>query len=216
MTREFDGEIFHTPGVHMIRLGYLSPLNGGYNLTVVDQPGVTRRGFGLECKDYELLVSIDPTVVDREFSLDQKAILLTLARERAVTFIADVDDLADLDMVPIVRRPLYIAEMLDEGYRIRIGDVDAEPVAESDLADASFVVSEYGARFVSLMDGLRTVGEIVTAVEAAALANPRDREAIAVGEKKTGQTFHSYLMAESFTFIKVLANSGATTFEPRA
>jgi hypothetical protein len=216
MPREFDGEIFDALGVHVIRLGFLSALDGDYNLTVVDQPTGVRRGFGLELKDYELLVSIDPTVSNREFGVEQQAILLTLAREKAVTFVSEDDDFTALDMVPVVRRPLYVAEMLAEGYRIRIGEVDADAIAGTTLSDPFFTVSEYGARFIAAIDGLRTVGDIVTEVEAAALANPRDRDAIAIGEQQSGQSFRAYLLAEAFAFIKALTDSGSTTFEPSA
>lgn len=204
MAKELTAEIFYEKGVHIIRLGNLGRINDGYNITVAKQPEGTLRGFGLKKEHFDLVASLDPTVTDREFSPMEQALLLTLARENALAFVKDDDDLAGFNMVPCSRETITLVEALEDGFRLRVN--------EGEL----FTISEMGYRFVPLIERNRSVGEIAAIVKQNMLSDPDDREIIDAAVQDQGRSFDSFLAEEAFFFIREMTNSGALTFEPRA
>ncbi|MGY4857701.1 hypothetical protein [Cryobacterium sp. AP23] len=203
MTIHYDPAI-ENPGIRYLRLGYLTPFEGGHTLTVGDRTGGDKRGVKLTPAYYTLISSLDPTIGDREFTAEELGLLGWLAGQGFLALVAGDAGIADLTVVPVPRREMAIVEDLDEGYLIRAGD------------DAPFVVSELGAQFLPLVDGERTLGEIAHAVKTEVLADHEGRLIVEKNEKDRGRTFDSFLMDEALALTRDFSRAGAITFEPTA
>lgn len=204
MATEYNPNIFDDGDVHIVRLGYFLPSEAGYSLVLDDRIGGHKRGFGLEPQFFDLLVSLDPTESDRNFTQDEQALLIWMADQGILSLIGVHADLVDFNMIPVSRQPLSLVEELEQGYRIRVGD--GEP----------FTISEIAFRFLPLIDGLRTLGEIAALVERDTLANTADRQMAMQVEHDHGRNFGSLLREEVFHFIGQVTRSGAMTFEPES
>jgi hypothetical protein len=189
-------------GVRYVRLGYLTTFETGYTLTVGDRTGGEKRGAKLTPAYHALLSSLDPTVDDREFVAKELGLLGWLAGRGFVALVQADADPKDLTMVPVPRQEIAIVEELEEGYLLRVGD------------DEPFPVSELGARFLPLVDGERTLGEIAEVVKNEILADPEERSSVERNEKTQGRTFDSSLVEEALVLIREFMRSGAITFEP--
>jgi len=190
------------PGVRYVRLGYLTTFESGQTLTVGDRIGGTKRGAKLTPAYYALLDSLDPTVGDREFPAAELGLLGWLADQGLIAVVTDGADLTELTMVPVPRREMAIVEELEDGYILRVSE--KQP----------FLVSGLGARFLSLMDGERSLAEIARAVKTEVLADPAVRLAVQDDEREQGRTFDSVLVDEALALIRDLARSGGVSFEP--
>jgi len=86
----------------------------------------------------------------------------------------------------------------------------------SDLGDnMSFTATEFGGRFLQLLDSRRTLGEIIQTVKDNALDDEVNAAAIAENER-LGNSFDRFLIDEAYSFAKTLIDSGAATFEAKA
>jgi hypothetical protein len=203
MTVDYDRAALD-PSVRYVRLGYLTPTEGGYTLTVGDRAGGDKRGVKLTPAYYSLISSLDPAVGDREFGAEELGLLGWLADQGFIALVKGDAAPGDFTVVPVPRREMAIVEELEEGYLLRVGD------------DESFAVSELGARFLPLIDGERTLGQIAEAVKTDVLADPEERLSVVQNELEQGRTFDSFLADEAFVLIRDLTASGAITFEPAA
>lgn len=204
MSNGIDPSIFDEP-LHIIPLGYFTQVAGEWEVTVGDRPsGMKKFGLRLHREDFELLASLDPGVQNRVFSTRERALLARLAEVGLVRFHRPDSGVEDLDLIPVPRKDFILEEILDEGYRIGIG------------SNESLTVSEYASRFITKINGTRSVREIVGAIEKEALADPEDAEAIAEYEKESGEPFPKYLYTVAIETVGDLHRSGAATFEPGA
>ena len=203
MTIEYDPAVVNL-GVRYARLGYLTPFESGYTLTVGDRTGGEKRGAKLTPAYHRLISSLDPTVDDREFVAEELGLLGWLAGQGFIAVVQRDAGLDDLTMIPVPRREMAFVEDLDEGYLLRV--VDEEP----------FAVSELGARFIPLVDGERTLGQIAEIVKSEILADPEERVTVEQNEKDQGRPFDSFLVEEALVLIRDFATSQAITFEPAA
>ena len=190
------------PGIRYVRLGYVTPFESGHTLTVGDRTGGDKRGAKLTPAYYTLISSLDPTVGDREFTAGELGLLGWLAGQGFLALLASDAGIEDLTLVPVPRREIAVLEDLDEGYLIRAGD------------DAPFAVSGLGARFLPLVDGDRTLGEIAQAVKTEILEDHEGRLTVEKKEKDQGRTFDSFLVEEALVLIRDFSRAGAITFEP--
>jgi hypothetical protein len=203
MTVEYDPAVVNL-GVRYVRLGFLTPSEGGYTLTVGDRTGAEKRGASLTPTYHRFVSSLDPTVDDREFVTEELGLLGWLAGRGFIALVQADAAPKDLTMIPVVRRGIEIVEKLEEGYLLRAGD------------DEPFAVSELGARFLPLMNGERTLGQIAEIVKNEILANPAEQGTVEQNEKEQGRSFDSFLVEEALVLIRDLAKSEAITFEPTA
>jgi hypothetical protein len=201
MTIHYDPAI-EKPGVRFVRLGYLTAFESGHTLTVGDRVGGDRRSAKLTPAYYTLISSLDPTVGDRRFGAGELGLLGWMAGQGLIALVASDAGIEDLTMVPVPRLEIAVLEELDEAYLIRAGD------------DAPFAVSELGARFLPLVDGERTLGEIAQAVKTEILADREERLSVAREEKDQGRTFDSFLVEEALLLIRDFSRASAITFEP--
>jgi hypothetical protein len=201
MTIEYDPAVVNL-GVRYVLLGFLTPSESGYTLTVGDRAGGEKRGAKLTPAYHRLVSSLDPTVADREFAAEELGLLGWLAGRGFIALVQADAGLEDLTMIPVVRRGIVIVEGLEDGYLLRAGD------------DEPFAVSELGARFLPLMDGERTLGQIAEIVKTEILADPEERAGVEQEEKKHSRSFDSFLMEEALVLIRDLTKSQAITFEP--
>jgi hypothetical protein len=203
MTIRYSSAIVN-PGIRYVRLGYLTPFDGAYTLTVGDRTGGNKRGLKLTPAYFNLVNSLDPTVGAREFSAEELGLLGWMADQGFIFLIKSDAALKDFDMIPVPRREIAFVEDLDEGYLVQIGDGE------------TFPVSELGARFLPLVDGERTLGEIAEAVKEDILADPEEALTVLQIEEEQGRPFASFLADEALILIRDFTKSGAITFEPKA
>jgi len=201
MSIHYDPAILNS-GIRYVRLGYVTPFESGYTLTVGDRVGGDKRGVKLTPAYVTLISSLDPTVSDREFTAEELGLLGWLAGEGFIALVRGDASSEDLNVVPVPRRDIAVVEDLDEGYLIRAGD------------DAPFAVSELGARFLPLVDGERTLGEIAQAVKTEVLAGREGRLIVQQNEEGQGKTPDSVLVDEALVLIRDFSRAGAITFEP--
>ncbi|SDE07369.1 hypothetical protein [Auraticoccus monumenti] len=192
------------PSTRYVRLGYLTPSEGGYILTVGDRAGGDKRGVRLTAEYRSLVDSLDPTVGDREFSAEELGLLGWLADQGCITLMKGDAALEDFTVVPVPRREMAFVEDLDQGCLVRVGD------------DPPFGLSELGARFLPLIDGERTLGEIAEAVKKDVLADPAWRSSEQQDEEDEVRAFESFLAGEAFIAIRDFTRSGGISFEPAA
>ncbi|MGO4785095.1 hypothetical protein [Cryobacterium sp. W22_MBD10_FK3] len=200
MTIPYDPAILN-PGIRYVRLGYLTAFESGHTLTVGDRAGGDKRGVKLTPAYYTVLSSLDPTVGDREFTAEELGLLGWLAGQGFLALVPGDAGLDGLTMVPVPRREIAVVEDPDEGFLIRAGD------------DVPFAVSELGARFLPLVDGERTLGEIAQTVKTEVLADHEGRLSVERNEGQ-GRMFDSVLVDEALVLIRDFTRSGAITFEP--
>jgi hypothetical protein len=191
-------------GVRYVLLGFLTPSESGSTLTVGDRAGGEKREAELTPAHHRLVSSLDPTVDDRKFAAEELGLLGWLAARGFLALVQADAGLEDLTMIPVVRREVVTVEDLDRGYLLRAGD--GEPFAVSDL----------GARFLPLMDGERTLGQIAEIVKNQILAAPADRVLVEQEEEREARSFDSFLMEKALVLIRDLPKSQAITFEPTA
>ena len=203
MTIPYDRAILN-PGIRYVRLGYLTAFESGHTLTVGDRAGGDKRGVKLTPAYYTVLSSLDPTVGEREFTAEELGLLGWLAGQGFLALVPDDAGLDGLTMVPVPRRDIAVVENLNEGFLIRAGE------------DAPFAVSELGARFLPLVDGERTLGEIAQTVKTEVLADHEGRLGVERNDEGQGRTFDSLLVDEALVLIRDFTRSGAITFEPTA
>ena len=203
MTIDDDPAILN-PRSRYVRLGYLTPFESDYVLTVGDHTGGTKRGVKLTPTHFELISSLDPTVNDRQFTNEELGLLGWLAGQGFIALIADDAHPDEFAIIPVPRQEMSYEEILTEGYRVRAGD--NEP----------FFVSELGARFLSLIDGQRTLGQIAEKVKENLLSDPEGRVSVLQNESEYGRTLNQFLSEEAFGLIQSALTSGAITFEPTA
>lgn len=203
MPVHYDPAILN-PGIRYVRLGYVTPFESGHTLTVGDRAGGDKRGVKLTSAYYALISSLDPTAGDREFTAEELGLLGWLAGQGLIALVAGDAGIGDLTVVPVPRREIAVLGDLDEGYLISAGD------------DAPFAVSELGARFLPLVDGERTLGEIAQAVKTEVFDDHEGRLTVEKNEKNQGRTFDSFLVAEALVLIRDFSRAGAITFEPTA
>ena len=203
MTIEFDPAVANL-GVRYVPLGYLTPSESGFTLTVGDRTGGEQRGVTLTPAYHRLVSSLDPTVNDREFVAEELGLLGWLAGQGFIALVQADAAPEDLTMIPVTRHDIAVVEDLEEGYLLKVGD------------DEPFMVSELGARFLPLVDHERTLGQIAEIVKNEILANPEEQGAVEHNEKEQGRSFDSFLVEEALVLIRDLAKSQAITFEPTA
>lgn len=120
ISSEFDAKVFYETGIHIAPFGTLQPYDSAYNLTVVDQPDGRPRGFGINPSQYDVLNSLEIADTDREFSLGEQALLLSLAADRALTFVRAKDGADALRFVLKLRCAWSLAEENDAGSVIQV------------------------------------------------------------------------------------------------
>lgn len=193
---------FDEPQLHVVVLGSLAPLGDEYNLTAADQPDGHIRGNNLTWEQYDFLTSLDPTVHDRAFTLEEKALLLALARSGVVKLLTENDTLSGLDFVPVPHKKLSAVESLPNGYRFRVEGGD------------EFTLSELGARFLQLADGTRQLTQIVDTTKLQLLSDEKSRAVVEEEVAEQGRALDAILFEEAMAFVKALRTSGAGTYEP--
>jgi len=185
--------------MHVLPLGYRTNLDGKPNVTLQNPSTEERNGFTVTPEYFEFLNSIDPTVsIERE---DTR--LRQLSDLGIVALLPDNALLNDLTVVPVARSSITLQEVLDDGYRFGFGD------------NMSFTATEFGGRFLQLLDSRRTLGEIIQTVKDNALDDEVNAAAIAENER-LGNSFDRFLIDEAYSFAKTLIDSGAATFEAKA
>lgn len=198
-----DAGVFYGTGLHGIRLGHLAHHQGRYNLTVADQPDGTLRGFNLRGEDYSLLRDLDPAEVDRRFSSEEQAILLTLEEKNAFRFFRDGDPLETLDIVPVARATVNPVSSSDDGYMVQVDG--HEP----------FLISALGSRLFVHFAQAVPVGDAVSRVLSEIQSTAAGRNSIRDVEDEEHRPFVDILTDEAFALIRDLVRVGAFTFEPK-
>lgn len=185
--------------MHVLPLGYHAYLHGKPNVTLQDPLSGGRRGFTVTTDYFELLIAIDPTV-----SIPKEDVRLRqLSDLGIVALLPDDVTLDELIFVPVARSAITLLEVLNDRYRFGFGD------------NMSFTATEFGGRFLQLLDSRRTLGEIIQTVKDDALNDEVNAAAIAENER-LGNSFDQFLIDEAYSFSKTLIDSGAATFETKA
>lgn len=200
---DFNADIIWEPGTRFVRFGSLAQLNDiEYNLTVVDQPTGEPRGVNLREPEFRFLRNFDIHRPLTEYSDEEAGLLLTLARTNFGTFLREMATTESLAFVPTPRRNFTLVESYEQGYRLQVIDGD------------EFLLDETGARILGLVDGKRTLGEILSLVRQTVEASSDDLAAFEEAAQSRGKTVDRLLVDEGLNFVNAIVTAAAASMEP--
>ncbi|WP_193791072.1 hypothetical protein [Clavibacter michiganensis] len=190
--------------MHVVRLGYLSEVDGAPNITIQDPRTEERKGYRLDPSMYALLHELDPTETVHDFTPEEWRYLRGFARLGIVAITNDQDSVDELTFIPVPRADIRFVGMTDGGYEL------------TSTLGRTFELSEHSTRFLGMADSKRSLAEIVAAVQQEALARAEEQPAIEEIERDSGMSFGEFLEAEAYRFIRALRGNEAISFEPHA
>ena len=190
--------------MHVVRLGYLSEVDGEPNVTVQDPRTEERKGYRLDPAMFALLHALDPTDTVHDFTPEEWRYLRGFARLGIVAITSDQDSVDELTFIPVPRPDIRFVGMTDRGYQL------------TSTLGRTFELSEHSTRFLGLADSRRSLAEIVRSVQQEAVARAEEQSDIERIERESGASFGEFLEAEAYRFIRALRGNDAVSFEPHA
>lgn len=172
-----------TEPVRVVPLGYTTRTAAGIRLTIGDRPGATKHEYTISPDVDEYLTALDIRALYRDLTETDRNLLAAL-HNSSIVAVCPVSD--GLPVVPVARRQLTLAERLGADCTVRFGDAGEETV-----------VSAMGGRILRLVDGDRTLQQLVDEIEHTSTAD--------VGVD---------VLAEAAALAQTLRTAGALTFEP--
>jgi hypothetical protein len=197
----FDTKLLLKP-FHVIRLGYITHFESGSTLTVGDYVGGTKLGVKLKPAYIDFLNSLDATVNDREFDAAELGLISWMAEQNFIMILSYDANITDLNMIPVLRSVIMLDQKNEREY------------VTCSASSTNFSLSELGGFFFSLVDGVRTLGEIVENVKQGVLNDPSGPLLVTENEKEHGKTFDLILLEEALDFIKATTVAEVITYEP--
>ena len=186
---------------HIIRLGYMGPLDEAYNLTVGAHAGGTRCGLGITLNQYDMLADLDPTINQHDYSADDAVFIFWLAEHGFLSLVNEPTHIDSFHVIPVPRRDMTILEADGNGYLLCVEN--GEP----------FFLSELSSRFLKYIDGKRSLSEACLLVKEEMLKNSVEKENVEQNELDQHKSFDSFLIDEMFSLVHLLTKSRAMTFE---
>lgn len=174
-----------TEPVRVVPLGYTTRTAAGIRLTIGDRPGATKHEYTISPDVDEYLTALDIRALYRDLTATDRELLGAL-HDSSIVAVCPVSH--GLPVVAVARRPLTLAEHLGADCTVRFGDAGGETV-----------VSAMGGRILRLVDGDRTLQQLVDEVEHTSAA---------------GVTVD--VVAEAAALAQTMRTAGALTFEPAA
>ena len=169
--------------VRVVPLGYTTRTGAGIRLTIGDRPGATKHEYSISPDVDEYLTAIDIRGLYRDLT-EADCDLLGALHDSSIVAVCPIS--RGLPIVPVARRQLTLAEHLSADCTVRFGDTGDE-----------MVVSATGGRILRLVDGDRTLQQLVDEVEHTNAAG------VAVD-----------VLAEAAALAQAMRTAGALTFEP--
>jgi len=194
-------EVFEDPNTRYLRLGELID-NGQYSVEVTPQPSQAQFGFILTRWRRDLLASLDPSEIGRQFARDERVYLLTSSDDGVVRVVPADDPLQALDVVVVRRMNLSVISQGGDGL-----------VLEG-MNDYRFVVSDVGSLVYQNFDNKRTVADAIRDTVTFIEATPDALEELTKVSRNAGKTLTAYVTDESLALINELQRSGSVTVEP--
>lgn len=167
--------------VRVVPLGYITRTVDGAVLTIGERHGAPKYGYTITRDVEEFLAAIDISTVHTEFTDDEQRLLDAL-HDSGIISLCPVS--AGLPVVPMTRKPLTVARHA-AGYIVQVGE-----------GGETRIVSEIGGQLVHMIDGERTLQELVHELAQDA---PVDS-----------------LLEEATVFAQAMRRVSAMTFEPAA
>jgi len=174
-----------TEPMRVVPLGYTTRTAAGIRLTIGDRPGATKHEYTISPDVDEYLTALDIRFLYRDLT-DADRELLSALHDSSIVAVCPVSD--GLPVVPVARRQLTLAERFGADCTVSFGDASEETV-----------VSALSGRILRLVDGDRTLQQLVDEVEH---TSPVD---VAVD-----------VVAEAAALAQTMRTVGALTFEPAA
>ncbi len=172
-----------TEPVRVVPLGYTTRTAAGIRLTIGDRPGATKHEYTISPDVDEYLTALDIRALYRDLTETDRDLLAAL-HDSSIVAVCPVSD--GLPVVPVARRQLTLAEHLGADCTVRLGDAGEETV-----------VSAMGGRILRLIDGDRTLQQLVDEIE----------HTSTVGGAVD-------VLAEAAALAQTMRTAGALTFEP--
>lgn len=172
-----------TEPMRVVPLGYTTHTAAGIRLTIGDRPGATNHEYTISPDVDEYLTALDIRTLYRDLTTADRNLLSAL-HDSSIVAVCPVSD--GLPVVPVARRQLTLAEHLGADCIVRFDDADEETV-----------VSAMGGRILRLVDGDRTLQQLVDEVENTSTVD------VAVD-----------VLTEAAALAQTMRAAGALTFEP--
>ena len=172
-----------TEPLRVVPLGYTTRTAAGIRLTIGDRPGATKHEYTISPDVDEYLTALDIRALYRDLTETDRDLLAAL-QDSSIVAVCPVSD--GLPVVPVARRQLTLAEHLGADCTVRFGDGGEETV-----------VSAMGGRILRLVDGDRTLQQLVDEIKHTSTAGG----AVDV-------------LAEAAALAQTMRTAGALTFEP--
>lgn len=194
-----DPDVFNDR-LQIIRLGKLT--KDALTLTFADT-GATKR-IPLTDEQHSLLANINPTSFTDTYRQSQREFLISLAERDALRILTAASTLNDFDYVLAVEHTLSIGKNpFDSGVFV-IGQV------------GSFNLSDIGSRFLSAVDGRRTVAQIAEHIQQEILRSEDGTSYIRDLAKTTGRPLYAHLTDAAVAVTKGLADTKSGGAYPAA
>lgn len=174
-----------TEPVRVVPLGYTTRTAAGIRLTIGDRPGATKHEYTISPDVDEYLTALDIRALYRNLTAPDRDLLCAL-QDSSIVAVCPVSD--GLPVVPVARRQLTLAGHLGADCTVRFGD-----------ASEATVVSAMGGRILRMVDGDRTLQQLVDEVEHTSAA---------------GVTVD--VLVEAADLAQTMRTAGVLTFEPAA
>ena len=174
-----------TEPVRVVPLGYTTLTTAGIRLTIGDRPGATKHEYTISPDVDEYLTALDIRALYRDLTATDRDLLGAL-HDSSIVAVCPISD--GLPVVPVARRQLTLAEHLGADCTVRFGDDGEETV-----------VSAMGGCILRLVDGDRTLQQLVDEVEHTSAAG------VMID-----------VVAEAAALAQTMRATGALTFEPAA
>lgn len=171
-----------TEPVRVLPLGYVTPAGDRDVLTIGERYGAAKYEYTVSHEFAAFLASIDVRVVRGDLTTYEEEVLRAL-HDSGIVAVCSVSE--GLPVIPVTRKPLTLAEHTAAGILIQIGDADEEAI-----------VSEIGGQLMRMIDGDRTLQDLVDEL---AQHDPARR---------------GILLEEAVAFAQSMRRTGALTFEP--
>jgi hypothetical protein len=168
-----------TEPMRVVPLGYTTRTAAGIRLTIGDRPGATKHEYTISPDVDEYLTALDIRTLHRDLTTADRDLLSAL-HDSSIVAVCPVSD--GLPVVPVARRQLTLAEHLGADCTVKFDDEDEETV-----------VSAMGGRILRLVDGDRTLQQLVDEVENTSTVD---------------------VLTEAAALAQTMRAAGALTFEP--
>lgn len=168
--------------VRVVPLGYLTPSGARNVLTIGERYGAPKHEYTVSHEFAAFLDAIDVRVVRSDLTTYEEEVLRAM-HDSDIVAVCPVSE--GLPVIPVTRKPLTLAEHTAAGYLLQIGDSEEEAV-----------VSEVGGQLMRMIDGDRTLQDLV--------------DELAQHDPGYGRI----LLEEAAAFAQSMRRTGALTFEP--